>query len=579
MISLFSRDDYAALGLATVLDIERIPYRRIARIEEHDQPLLVAVGGELPACDADLLAGRRAVVLNGGPLCAARMFGGRATVDEAAVTLPLSEAVWPAGMFGRGAELGVTALRLPRAPLCRVVERRHGELVAWLLADADQTSLPAVLRLGDCLWSAIDLGTAFADLLSERERPGSGRRPVLAPPAWARRVGEGLYYAAPARLRDAVQRSSYRRLERRLQGLGARASAYPIDAAGWLLIELVRALLVRAAGGLVRIARWPAGKTAAAVLTHDLEPRRYAYTDGVQRLLARVAERPQRSAYGVVATAGARYLAGASRTAVAQAEVYCHGLTHRGEPVWGRRRLVRRLRRARARLERHLGRPVRGYRSPRLERSPDLDWALDAAGFTYDSSRPDVDRENLTHYGGGVRLNLPYRPLLEDGASWRASRCLELPLTAPDCIQPLFGGQDVAMLRAAVAHKAAFVRASGGLYVALVHAGVFGPDDASRREAHLGFVAAQLTHRDTWFTGVDAVVEWWQAREALHVALDGADIRIVNQGCRPLAGAVLVVDRPAGGRDVTLPVLQPGARVTIPLEAPPWAPSHRIHAA
>jgi hypothetical protein len=178
-----------------------------------------------------------------------------------------------------------------------------------------------------------------------------------------------------------------------------------------------------------------------------------------------------------------------------------------------------------------------------------------------------------------VRLNLPYRPLLRDGAAWRTSRCLELPLTAPDCIQPLFAGQDGAALRAAVDRKAAFVRASGGLYVALVHAGVFGPDDAARREAHLGFVAAQLTHRDTWFTGVAELVEWWRAREALHVALDGADIRVVNRGPRPMEGAVVVVDRPAGRRHVPLAVLQPGTPITISLDAQPWAPSRSTHAA
>ena len=102
---------------------------------------------------------------------------------------------------------------------------------------------------------------------------------------------------------------------------------------------------------------------------------------------------------------------------------------------------------ARTRLERRLGRPVTGYRSPRLDRSPDLAWALDHTGFAFDSSYPDVDRENLAHFGAGVRLNLPYRPAVADKAGGiRPSRCLELPLTAPDCIQPLFAGESVETL-------------------------------------------------------------------------------------------------------------------------------------
>src|SRR5690606_21234297 len=139
-------------------------------------------------------------------------------------------------------------------------------------------------------------------------------------------------------------------------------------------------------------------------------------------------------------------------------EIYCHGLTHRGDPVTGRERASEVLRAARRRLEHRLGRRIDGYRSPRLDRSTDLAWALDAAGFVYDSSFPDVDRENLDHFGSGVRWNLPYRPLIADErAPLRRSRCLELPLTAPDCVQPLLAGESMSALQNSIAIKAAFI--------------------------------------------------------------------------------------------------------------------------
>ena len=356
-----------------------------------------------------------------------------------------------------------------------------------------------------------------------------------------RRLAETVYYAAPRRLRDAIQVASYRMLDRRIEALGARASEYPVDATGWLVIELVKTLIGRAAGSLLRIARWPAGYRSAALLTHDLEPQPYAYSEGLDRLLQRVADLKVPSAFGVVATPGDRYLRAAQRGALAAHDVFSHGLDHRGEQVWGRDGVVSTVRAARATVERVLERSVYGYRSPRLDRSPDLDWALDHAGFTYDSSHPDVDRENMQHYGRGVRLNLPYRPLLEDGdGHWRLSRCLELPLTAPDCIQPLFAGQDGATLRATIEEKAAFVRGSGGLYVALVHAGVFGPDDAARREAHLDVVVEQLRQGDTWLTSPQLLVEWWCAREQLRVTNAGSAVRVYNRGPRPVEGAVAV---------------------------------------
>jgi hypothetical protein len=107
------------------------------------------------------------------------------------------------------------------------------------------------------------------------------------------------------------------------------------------------------------------------------------------------------------------------------------------------------------------------------------------------------------------------------------------------------------------------VRATGGLYVALVHAGVFGPDDAARREAHLDFVAGQLRHPETWLTTPQRLVEWWCGRESLRLtAADGA-VRVVNAGDRSVAGAVLVVERAESTDTVTLPVLTPGGAVTV----------------
>ncbi|MDX2169652.1 MAG: polysaccharide deacetylase family protein, partial [Deltaproteobacteria bacterium] len=360
----------------------------------------------------------------------------------------------------------------------------------------------------------------------------------------------------------------YARCEARLAALGRRAAAYPIDASGWLLLELIAALAGRAGGGGARIAHWPHGHRAAAVLTHDLEPRRYAYGAGLDRLLARPAAGLPRGALGLVARPARRHLRADRRAVLAGRDVYCHGLDHRGEPVRGARRVARQLTRARALLERHLGRTVDGYRSPRLDRSPDLDRALDRAGFRFDSSHPDVDRENPSHYGRGVRLCLPYRAPLDDGAGgWRPSRCLEVPLTAPDCIQPLFAGADAAALADTVRQKAAWVRASGGCYVALVHAGVFGPADAARREAHLQVVGDALAQADTWCTTLPALVEWWTAREQLHLAGDAASgWRVANAGPRPVAGATLLIEAADGARRVALPALAPHATYDLPAD-------------
>jgi hypothetical protein len=224
---------------------------------------------------------------------------------------------------------------------------------------------------------------------------------------------------------------------------------------------------------------------------------------------------------------------------------------------------------ARARLEETVGCSVRGFRSPRLDRSPALLWALDRSGFIYDSSYPDVDRENVTHFGAGVRLNLPFRPPVHVGArSVRPSRCLEMPVSAPDCIQPLFfRGSHRTRLRAlatAVNAKIAYIEATEGLYVGIVHAGVFGPRDAARRGAHLGFVRRRLQKPGWWLTSAGAIAEWWQAREALRMRLRGGVLDVCNRGRAIVQRVRLVLESEDGASTVlTLPALQPNESLTI----------------
>src|SRR5215468_11619106 len=131
MISLYSRDDFAALGLAALLDIERIPYRRIERLAEHDQPLLIALGADLTAHESAQITARRSLVLNGGAAFAEHLFGARQPlVGDCTAVVPLSEPIWPAQLYGLASRFGKLALRVPRAPLCRVRARSRGELFA-----------------------------------------------------------------------------------------------------------------------------------------------------------------------------------------------------------------------------------------------------------------------------------------------------------------------------------------------------------------------------------------------------------------------------------------------------------------
>jgi peptidoglycan/xylan/chitin deacetylase (PgdA/CDA1 family) len=347
--------------------------------------------------------------------------------------------------------------------------------------------------------------------------------------------------------------------------MGTKASEYPIDATGHLVVELVKHLIKLAAGSLVRVARWPAPYQAAASLTHDVEPQRYAYTRGMDRLLDTIEATGHPATLGLVAGPTHRYLRADTVRRLAPRRVLCHGLEHKGEQVWDRARVATTLERARVRLERKLGRTIIGYRSPRLDRSPDLAWALDRAGFRYDSSYPDVDRENMANFGRGVRLNVPFRPLIEDasGSGLRPSRCLELPLTAPDCIQPLFAGESPERLRQTVESKAAFLAATGGVYVALVHGGVFDEHDTNVRTAHLEFVYRQLRRADVWLAGMEDIADWWCRREMLKLNVKASAVHVTNTGTQPIAGARVIIERDGSECVLNVPPLPPGAQIAL----------------
>ncbi|HVN87206.1 MAG TPA: hypothetical protein VMW17_20430 [Candidatus Binatia bacterium] len=571
MIALFGHDEHSIFGVTSILDIEKIPYRRVTSLDAQPGDLVLVAGGDLSPAEVACLDGQTAVVLNGGSAFARAMLGAtRATVRRRSSAIVLAQNLWPARVMQMAASFGKVSLRLPIAPVCEVEALRDAAPLAALSLQhgSQHAQAPAVARRDHCVWSAVDLGSAFANLMTEAYLPAAPAR-AAAPSslrARMRRLAGHAYYGAPDFVRNWVQRRSHNLLERRLRGYGDQVSEYPVDATGWLIIELLKRLIIHAAGSLVRIERWPAPYDAAATLTHDIAPRRYAYTKGLDRLLRYIAAVGHPATVGLSAETTDRYLPESTVPRLQSQSLVCYGLDHRGTNVGGREEISIALQVARAHLERRVHTVVNGYRSPGLHRSADLAWALDQQQFRFDSSWPDVDRENFHHFGGGVRLNLPFRPGVRDVSGvLRPSRCLELPLSAPDCIESLRTGSSVAELRALVESKAAYVRQTGGLYVARVHGGVFGDRDATQREEHLGFVCRQLRQPGVWFDGMERIVDWWLAREALLLAERGTTLHLTNGAERAITGVRVVVERMDGQTVLLLPTLEAGTSVLLAL--------------
>src|SRR5690606_27945628 len=108
--------------------------------------------------------------LDGGQAFAAAVLGApAATVDAGPVRVPFDDtAVWPPALAARARPFAAGGLRLPHAPFTRVAGPARGTALALLFADDDHTPLAGVRRIGRCVWCAIDLGSAAADLLTEQ---------------------------------------------------------------------------------------------------------------------------------------------------------------------------------------------------------------------------------------------------------------------------------------------------------------------------------------------------------------------------------------------------------------------------
>jgi Polysaccharide deacetylase len=556
MIDLLIGDDRRSFGIVTALAVEGIPVRPITRASEFNGGVLVATADRLDGAAASLARQVPTVVLGEGD-----GVGARPALADVPLALSLDDPIWPASVRALARAHAGGVLQLPQATVYGVPPGLDGQVLATA-QDQHGRRVPAVVQRGSQVWCLLDLGSALTDLVTEAYVPEPATRSMRP---GATRSALALYYRAPDAVRRVVQRRSYARLDRHLRTLGARASTYPVDPTGWLLVELMKALIRRAGGVLVRVAHWPAPYESAAILTHDVEPSIYAYTAGLEQLLASVARNGHPATFGLVAGPATRSLFVRSEAGLRGAEVMCHGLEHRGETLDGSRiDIAAGIERARTMLERRLDRAITGFRSPRLDRSSDLLWALDRLGFEYDSSYPDVDRESLDHFGAGVRLNVPYRPpIVEGDGRQRASRCLELPVSAPDCIQPLFQGDDIRQLRRAVRTKIAFVRGTGGLYVGIVHGGVFGERDSVRRGSHLAFVRRQLDGPDVWLANAADVARWWTAREHVAVRVVADRLVVTNQGRLPVAGARILIERDGETTALAVPLLEPGQSVAL----------------
>lgn len=371
-------------------------------------------------------------------------------------------------------------------------------------------------------------------------RAGSGSTVLPFDPSevitgfWSERYARVAAARPAGRARSAAMRVYYTTrplLPRRLQIAARRAYSrvqvrspfprWPVEDSLHGFLDLLLSWSSSLAGRPVPwIAPWPAGRSWALVLTHDVETAR-----GVSRIAALrdVEQRSgHRSSWNFVP---GRYRVDDALVAQLQetgSEVGVHGFLHDGrdlDPV----ELPERLPQMRRYAERW---GAVGFRSPATHR----DWeTMSTLPFDYDSSYPDSD---------------PFEPQPGGCCSWLpfCNRGLvELPITLPQD-HTLF-----VVLRARDGRlwvdKAERIRASGGLALLITHPDYV--DEAPVAQAYAELLAHFADDPGVWRALPAEVAGWWRRRAASRVESDGGGWRVSG----PAAGeASIRLTGPPPGR-------------------------------
>lgn len=420
-----------------------------------------------------------------------------------------------------------------------------------VLAYFADNSLPAIIKKGNIVWCLFDICEAFYLLTTENyiTKENFKKRDFSSFP-----LLQKLYYYAPSFLRKIVQEFSFKKLLERVsrERIENFRTNFPIDCTGWIIVEIIKALVLHTGIPLVTINKFPGKYKSCIIFTHDIEPTVYSYKKGIMSLFNEISKSKVKSSMGLVSVWAKKYPEFIINSKD-DMEFYCQGLYHEGKTLeLSYEQLYDRVKLAKEILEELLKQNISGYRSPRMNRSQDLFKAIEKAGYKYSSVLVDSDRENTHFFGGGISINFPFRPLLTEGKI-REAKFLEFPVTAPDCITPIFMGFSEEKLQELYQQKIDFVCDIGGCFVSLIHAGVFNKKDSRIRNGLLLFVIGVVeNNKNIWKVGFRQAYEWWISREKLNISITNDKICVENKNNKEILDIALKIETLSSTKEVKI---------------------------
>ena len=381
-------------------------------------------------------------------------------------------------------------LGLPLQQLCEV-KTDKAEILNYFSLDGEK--IPAIVRKGENVCFLFDIGKIFYLLLTQKYYEKEKEVQTLSNP-----FIRGLYKKLSYSIRIKLYNIYYKKLHNKLSKLKGFITDYPIDKSGYAILDLFESTLK----GSIKILRWPPGFDYACVISHDTEPTKFSYKEGISAIERATGDR--KTTMSVVGKYFRDYGRPISKDFIS------HGWIHdMNFSKISRDKRLKRIIMSKTTIEKKIRKRVIGFRAPALQITDDLYSLLKKAGYKYDMSHIDSQRE-VPNTGRGVSINIPYT----------INGILEIPTTAPDCITPSYFGYSMKETLDLFSQKIEWIEKTGQLTNFIVHAPIWGIRDVEKRTSLLRHIIKKTNKKRCFCTDCNGLYEWWKKRSNILIKKD-----------------------------------------------------------
>lgn len=558
-INIYCQDEIGYYGIETMLNTEKIPFKRIHSLSEFQNGTLILYNPQELPPHFDQPDTHVIILGTMDENLTETLFGkGKWYVDEGRKTdIDFCDGFMDPKVLDILKQNDVSRIIPVPTNAQKSINVKNVQVWAHCNGHPDQA---VIIQKNNVIWCLLDLSRILFDLFTQSYYKKS--KLSFSQKIVSSKAVQILYYnIVPRFIRKILQIRYFGGLTRKLESSqDLFYTRFLIDPTAWMLIQTMKAMLKKSSiAPLFWLRKWPFPYESAVVLTHDIEATRFSYKKGLPALLKILKKHKVKSTINLVALAAKKYISKKTKENLQVHELGCHGKYHDSRKWFIRPgRLKKRLHDARNIIEEVMGRSITIFRSPRLQTPRRINESIEYADFQLDSSYIDTNRDCSIMFGGGVSFNYPYHPPIRF-PTIRKAKFMEIPISAPACITSLFLGYSIEENIDLFRRKLKYIQDIHGVFNVLIHAGVFDNNDTQVRMKTLESVIKMINSDVFWMATLSEIAQWWRQRESVEIHLEDSMLVVKNHSNQRIRGLVVVMEDGNMCVETRLPEIPPQA--------------------